>query len=158
MPSATSQSDDSSLSPTGVSNPLGLAGLAALGLYLLSINEHLTVMRGDGYQLAGAVVIAAQVMLVGHYARRHDPLALALVPTLIGHSLVQVAARFARPGLVALVSPGETVGSLAIGAALMHTFPSSRELLGTAVVLSGTLIAVIAGARDEARVPAPDEA
>jgi drug/metabolite transporter (DMT)-like permease len=55
------------------------ASLAALGLYLLSINERFTVMAGDWYQLAGAFVISAQVMLVGRYARRHDPLVLALV-------------------------------------------------------------------------------
>jgi len=63
---------------TGPGTWLG-AALAALGLYLLSINERLTVMPGDWYQLAGALVISAQVMLVGRYARRHDPLTLALV-------------------------------------------------------------------------------
>lgn len=54
------------------------AVLAALGLYLLSINEQFAVMDGDWYQLAGAFVIAAHVMLVGRYARRHDPLMLSL--------------------------------------------------------------------------------
>ncbi len=55
------------------------AALAAAGLYLLSINEHFSIMYGDWYQLGCAIVISIQVMLVGHYAPRHDPLALSIV-------------------------------------------------------------------------------
>jgi drug/metabolite transporter (DMT)-like permease len=70
-------------------------------------------------------------------------LALAFIPTLLGHSLVQLAARTARPSLVALVSPGETVGSLAIGACLMRLVPSARELVGTSVVILGVLVTMV---------------
>jgi len=55
------------------------AALATAGLYLLSINEHFSIMYGDWYQLGCALVISIQVMLVGHYAPRHDPLALSIV-------------------------------------------------------------------------------
>lgn len=77
-------------------------------------------------------------------------LAMGLVPTLIGHTLVQRVARRAPPVLVALVSPGETVGSLAIGALVMGTPPSSREGLGCLLVLAGSALA-ITGRRDDAR-------
>lgn len=63
---------------TGMGTWLG-AMLAAVGLYLLSINEAFKVMTGDWYQLGGALAISVQVMLVGRFARRHDPLMLALV-------------------------------------------------------------------------------
>jgi drug/metabolite transporter (DMT)-like permease len=63
---------------TGVGTWLG-AMLAALGMYFLSVDEHFSMRYGDWYQLAGAVVISAQVVLVGRFARRHDPLMLALV-------------------------------------------------------------------------------
>jgi drug/metabolite transporter (DMT)-like permease len=63
---------------TGVGTWLG-AMLAALGMYFLSVDEHFSMLYGDWYQLAGAVVISAQVVLVGRFARRHDPLMLALV-------------------------------------------------------------------------------
>jgi drug/metabolite transporter (DMT)-like permease len=53
--------------------------LAAVGLYFLSINDHFSVMYGDWYQLGCAIVISIQVMLVGHYAPRHDPLVLSVV-------------------------------------------------------------------------------
>lgn len=70
--------------------------------------------------------------------------ALALVPTAIGHTLVQAAARRAPPVLVALVAPGETLGSLAIGAALMGAPPTPREAAGAALVLAGATLAVTA--------------
>jgi drug/metabolite transporter (DMT)-like permease len=63
---------------TGIGTWLG-ALLAAVGMYFLSVNEHFSIQYGDWYQLAGAVLISGQVMLVGHFARRHDPLVLALV-------------------------------------------------------------------------------
>ncbi|MGF6752650.1 drug/metabolite transporter (DMT)-like permease [Paraburkholderia sp. GAS42] len=63
---------------TAIGTWLG-ALLAAIGMYFLSVNEQFSILYGDWYQLAGAFVIAAQVMLVGRFARRHDPLMLALV-------------------------------------------------------------------------------
>jgi drug/metabolite transporter (DMT)-like permease len=63
---------------TGPGTWLG-ALLAAVGLYFLSINEHFSVMYGDWYQLGCAIIISIQVMMVGHYAPRHDPLVLAIV-------------------------------------------------------------------------------
>ncbi|HEU4404209.1 MAG TPA: DMT family transporter [Polyangiaceae bacterium] len=65
--------------------------------------------------------------------------ALAIVPTLGGHSLVQWASRHAPPALVALVSSGETLGSLALGALWLGELPSPLEGLGAFVVLAGVL-------------------
>ncbi len=72
--------------------------------------------------------------------------ALGLVPTLIGHTLVQRAARRISPAIVALTSPGETIGSIVIGAVALGTMPSAREAVGTAVVIAGATIAIF-GAR-----------
>ncbi|WP_408504902.1 DMT family transporter [Paraburkholderia sediminicola] len=63
---------------TGFGTWLG-ATLAAIGMYFLSINEHFSILYGDWYQLAGALVISVQMMLVGRFALRHDTLMLALV-------------------------------------------------------------------------------
>ncbi len=70
-------------------------------------------------------------------------LGLAFVPTLIGHTLVQRAARHAPPVLVALVSPGETVGALAIGAVALGAAPTPREAAGAALVIAGATLAVV---------------
>lgn len=63
---------------TGLGTWLG-AMLAAIGMYFLSVNEHFSMLYGDWYQLAGALIISAQMMLVGRYATLHDPLMLAFV-------------------------------------------------------------------------------
>lgn len=64
---------------------------------------------------------------------------LGLVPTLIGHTLVQRAARHVSPSLVALASPGETVGAILIGAALGH-LPTPIEWTGAAIVVAGAVV------------------
>jgi drug/metabolite transporter (DMT)-like permease len=71
-------------------------------------------------------------------------LAMALIPTLVGHTLVQRVARRAPPALVALASPGETVGSLLIGALVLGTVPTVREAVGCALVVAGASLAVTA--------------
>jgi drug/metabolite transporter (DMT)-like permease len=63
--------------------------------------------------------------------------ALGVVPTLGGHTMVQWAAGRTSAALVALVSPGETLGSLMIGALMLSAIPSSYEFLGAGIVLSG---------------------
>ncbi|WP_263141365.1 DMT family transporter [Pseudomonas sp. RIT-PI-AD] len=63
---------------TGLGTWLG-ASLAVVGMFLLSVGEHFQVASGDWIQLAGAFVWGVHVLLVGFFARRHDPLRLALL-------------------------------------------------------------------------------
>jgi drug/metabolite transporter (DMT)-like permease len=58
-------------------------GLAAIGLYLLSVKADFAVAPGDWLQLVSAFIWAAHVVLVGVLARRHDPLRLAIVQYLV---------------------------------------------------------------------------
>ena len=69
-------------------------------------------------------------------------IALGLVATLIGHTLVMRASRHVAPSTVALVSPGETVGSIAIGALAQGAWPTNNEWLGVALVVTGATLAV----------------
>lgn len=71
--------------------------------------------------------------------------ALGLVPTLVGHTLTQRAARHLSPSLVALVSPGETVGAILIGTATGRV-PTTLEWTGAAIIVVGTVVTV-SGAR-----------
>ncbi|MCU1716427.1 DMT family transporter [Pseudomonas sp. 5P_3.1_Bac2] len=63
---------------TGMGIWLG-ACLAVVGMFLLSVGEGFHVASGDWLQLAGAVVWGMHVLMVGVFAKRHDPLRLALV-------------------------------------------------------------------------------
>jgi drug/metabolite transporter (DMT)-like permease len=73
-------------------------------------------------------------------------LALAMIPTVIGHTAVQAAARTTSPAIVALVSPAETLGGLAIGALWLHAWPSGVEIGGACVILAGVTLGIL-GAR-----------
>ena len=53
------------------------AMLAAVGMYLLSINEDFTIGYGDLLQLAGAVLWAAHIHLIGWMSPKTDALPLA---------------------------------------------------------------------------------
>lgn len=70
-------------------------------------------------------------------------LALALVPTIIGHTAVQTAARHLSPSIIALVPPGETLGGIAIGAALLGALPTPIEVVGALVILAGSTTAIL---------------
>lgn len=52
--------------------------LAALGLYFLSITEHLTIAWGDLLELIGAFFWAAHVLIIGRLSPRMDALKLAI--------------------------------------------------------------------------------
>lgn len=68
---------------------------------------------------------------------------LAVIPTLIGHTAVQTASRYLSPSTVALVSPGESVGGIAIAALLMGARPTAIEAAGALVILLGATIAIV---------------
>jgi drug/metabolite transporter (DMT)-like permease len=52
---------------------------------------------------------------------------------------VQRAARHVSPALVALASPGESVGSILIGAATGHA-PAPVEWLGAAIIVASACV------------------
>ncbi len=68
--------------------------------------------------------------------------ALALVPTLVGHAAVQAAARRMSPSIVALVSLGETLGGIVIGALWLDALPTATEIAGAAILLAGAAVAI----------------
>lgn len=70
--------------------------------------------------------------------------ALGLIPTVLGHTAVQTASRTLSPSVVALASPGETVGGIAIGAIALHELPSWTEVVGAAVILAGSAFVLAA--------------
>jgi drug/metabolite transporter (DMT)-like permease len=67
--------------------------------------------------------------------------AMGLVPTLVGHTLMQRAARVVPASIAALACPGETVGATLLGACIGHA-PSTAEWAGAAFVVLGATVAV----------------
>jgi len=77
-------------------------------------------------------------------------LGLAAIPTLLGHTSVQTASRHLPPSIVALVSPGETLGGLAIAALFMGAKPTPIEALGAGIIVLGATIAIAGAAMTKA--------
>jgi drug/metabolite transporter (DMT)-like permease len=85
-------------------------------------------------------------------------LGVAVIPTIIGHTSVQTAARTLPPTTVALVSPGEVLGGLAISVLFLDAHPRPLEIAGAAIILAGTLVALFAlrpTPPEQADVPLP---
>jgi drug/metabolite transporter (DMT)-like permease len=139
---------------TGFGTWLG-ATLAALGMYFLSVNEHFSILYGDWYQLAGALVISVQMMLVGRFALRHDPLMLALVQFVTcGLACLVVGLAIEPVSLVVIERAAPTIlygGALSVGIAYTiqvvaqkHATPSHAAVIfsmeGVFAALAGWLV------------------
>lgn len=63
---------------SGLTTWLG-AGMALVGLYLLSINDDFSMSFGDMLQFIGALFWAVHILLIDHYSGRVSPLKLSAV-------------------------------------------------------------------------------
>jgi len=135
---------------------LVLGAVALFGLYVAAaraIKDALPARHAGSliYGVAAVVVLAALPLFDAMDGARGWPLgsfvaiaAIAVIPTIIGHTSVQAAARTLPPAVVALASPGETLGGLMLGALMLGAMPTQTELVGAAVILSGVLVALFA--------------
>ena len=132
-----------------------VGAVAVYGAYVMAARAMKDEISGWPYAAAIYFVAAIFMLPLGvvFAAHAHAPMPaprtwlfvvlLGIVPTMIGHTLVQRSARHVHPSLVALVSPGETVGSIAIGMMLEHTAPTPIEWTGAMLVLCGVVLAVV---------------
>lgn len=71
---------------------------AAVGLYLLCMENSFVLTRGDLYELLCAICFAAQIMLVGKYGAHSEGMRLSSVEFLTAGALTLLMAALARPG------------------------------------------------------------
>jgi len=144
---------------------LVLGAVALYGFYVVSARGLKDAIAAIHYAplVYGFAAIALGVLLP--FVPTHDeallwPLparslaaiaALALIPTAIGHTLLQTGARTLSPSLIALVSPGETFGSIGLSVLLWQKPPTIEEGLGGAIILIGAGVAVSAQRDDPQR-------
>jgi drug/metabolite transporter (DMT)-like permease len=139
---------------------LVLGAVLLFGVYVNCARLWRDVLASRAYAAlvyASAALALAVVVLTTPSARNDLPAlsthslvaiaALGLVPTLFGHTMVQAAARWLSPSTVALVCPGETLGSLAIGWVLLGAAPVGTELTGAGMILGGTFLALLGSPR-----------
>lgn len=96
----------------------------------------------------GALAVSARVPLVGYSTRTMLVLfALALVPTLFGHGLVNRSLRVLPAPVVGLFLLGEPLGASILAYALFGEVPSPWTLAGGTLVLGALVLVVLPGAR-----------
>jgi len=124
------------------------AGLAVAGLWLVSVTGPLTLAPGDGAVLAGALFWALHVVLVGRFAARLPPLALALVQFVACAVLALAAAVALEP-----VAPGQLIeggwallyaGVLSVGLGFTFQVVAQRDALASHAAILLSLEAVFA--------------
>ena len=121
------------------------------GVYVAAARRLREAMPAIPYVAAvygsAALVLAAFALAMGAPSLSQQASAalvgIVLLPTLVGHTLMNVVARRASPVVAALVCPGETLGAIAIGSFAMGTPPTVREALGAVVVLAGATVATL---------------
>lgn len=137
---------------TGTGTWLG-AGLAVLGMFLLSVGDNFQVSSGDWLQLAGAFVWGGHVVLVGVFASRHDPIRLAFLQFATCSVVSLVLALVMEPiALDAIVAAGPALlygGIVAVGIGYTLQVVAQKDAIAShaAIILSlEAVFAAIAGA------------
>jgi drug/metabolite transporter (DMT)-like permease len=133
---------------------LALAGAVTMSLYHVIGRGLRAALPLDAYILgvwstAAATIaglsLAARVSVVGYPARTYLLLlALAVVPTLGGHGLVNRSLRHLPAPTVGLFLLGEPVGATILAYLFFHEVPSAWTLAGGAVVLGSLVLLVTA--------------
>ncbi len=133
---------------------LVLGSVALFGFYVAAARAIRNALppqhAGSMIYAVAAAVILLVLPLVGAFSNVPElPFrsflaitGIALIPTIIGHTSVQAAARTLPPAIVSLVSPGETLGGLVVAALFMNEIPKPQECVGAALILSGVLFAI----------------
>ncbi|MGE0071673.1 MAG: DMT family transporter [Thiomonas sp.] len=105
--------------------------LAAAGMYLLSVRGDFHVRHGDWLELAGALFISVQILLLARWAPRHEPLQLALVQFLVCGVLALAAGLAVEPisarALVDGLLPIAYGGVLSVGIAYTLQVVAQRD-------------------------------
>jgi drug/metabolite transporter (DMT)-like permease len=117
----------------------GLRATLPLGPYVLSVWSVAAAALGLFALVSGTSLTGIS---------RHSLLflvALAVVPTLIGHGLVNRSLRVLPATAVGLFLLGEPVGASALAYAFFHEVPSARVFGGGALILAGLTWLVVRG-------------
>lgn len=152
---ATMAGGDVSLGPTALlGDLLALAGAVAAAVYFvlgrrvragLSLGAYVGVVYPVAAAGLVALALAFGAPLRGYGARTWGALALlAVVPQLIGHSLLNWSLRWLSGTFVAIAILAEPVVSVLLAIPVLGERPSATQILGGAVLLAGVALSASA--------------
>jgi len=131
---------------------LALLGAAAIAVYLLVVRRHGNAL--PVWAFSGVATAVGGVVLLGTAAALGVPLTFpsteaflyvalaALIPQLVGHSLLTWSLRHARPTVVGIATVGEPVGSTLLAWLWLGESAQPAVLAGCAITITAVGIAV----------------
>lgn len=146
---------------TLVGNALALSGAFLMAGYLmigrgvrarLPLIPYLWIVYG-----AATVLLTAWAAFDGLAFTGYPPisflwvLALGLIPQLIGHTAANYAVRYLSATFVGISILGEPIGSTILAMLILSEQPTTPQILGGALILSGIVLASLAEERKRAR-------
>ena len=152
-----------------VGDALALLGAAAAAFYFLagrSYRRRLGLLAYVVPVYAGATLVLGLLLvalpppyggpLTGYPLREHLLfLALAAVPMILGHTVLNWALKHVTAPLIATTILGEPIGSTLLALLILHETPRPGVLAGGALVLAGILLVARHAGRPAESVPAP---
>lgn len=127
--------------------------LAVIGLYFLSVNEDLTIAKGDFLEIIGALFWASHILAIDHFTKKVDALQLsfvqfaacAVLSTLVAAATEEVSVAGLGQALVPILYGG--LGSVGIAYTLQVVAQKNAKPSHAAIILSmETVFAAVGGA------------
>ncbi len=141
---------------------LALAGAVAFACYLvigrsvrdkLPLLPYIWMVYGFGGLLLLVVIAFTGVPITGYSSNAYLLILLiALIPQLIGHSSFNYAVRFVSATYVGIATQMEPLGSAIAAFFLFQEAPLPPQIVGSAAILVGVIIATIAQERANSQV------
>lgn len=136
---------------------LGLAGYWVIGRKVrgdLPLLSYLWLVYGGAALTMLMVVLVSQTPILGYSGWGYFwMLLMAAVPQVIGHSAFNFALRFFPASYVGIVSQSETLLSALAAFIVFAAVPMQGELLGSAIIIGGVLLATIGQTRRTSQTP-----
>lgn len=134
---------------------MALGGAVMMAGYLLAgrrLRQNLstTIYVSGTYGVAALLLFTAALMaeipLTGYPAREYALfIALAVIPTLLGHTVFNWALKKVRAALVSLLYLGEPLGATILALIILREMPTSLQALGGLTILIGLYIVLRSG-------------
>jgi len=134
-------------------NMLALLAAAAVGIYLIigrHLREKISLLPYLSSVYIGAALILLAAMLIGGYSFTGYSantylmfLLLALIPQLVGHSILNKAVRLMPATIVSVAILGEPVGAIILGYIILGEGITVIEVTGSILTLGGILIVML---------------
>lgn len=157
---AANQSEgETNLTREFIGGALSLAGAVTVSVYLIigrklrtsmAIIPYIWLVYGIAGIILAVMVIFSGIPVTGYSTNSYIfLLLLAIIPQLLGHSAINYALGYFPATLVSMGTQLEPIGSAFLAYLLFQEVPFPIQILGSAVILTGVIMATIGQSRNQ---------